>query len=758
MTDRRPHWPIAALVLAYVGAGFIYAVTTPLFEASDELWHYPMVQTLAAGNGLPVQDPAHVGPWRQEASQPPLYYYLMALVTRGIDQADMREVRWLNPHVDNGVVTPDGNTNLAIHTERERWPWRGAVLAVRLVRLLSVVLSAAAVYLTYRLSLELEPGRRDLALAAAAFAGFTPMVAFIGGAVNNDNLAVPLASASVLALVHFARSGGWGWFERFGRWAGVWACACLGALIGMGALTKQSALGLIPLAGVTLAYLVYRHWEADGRRNLVAHGLKWIGAMALTVGIAAAIAGWWYARNLRLYGDLLGWSAFVAVLGTRERPASILQLWGERSGFMQSYWGLFGGVNIPMPGWVYAVLNALAVAAVLGLAAYAWRKFRREGLALEAWVPIGIIAAWIALIVLGIIRWATVTWSSQGRLAFYAISSIAVLFVFGLTAWLPRRWQPWAAGGVALFMAGLTLAAPFAWIAPAYASPRPPTASELAAIPNRVDADFGGEMTLLGYAVSPRDVRPGEPVEVTLYWQGQIAMDRDWSVFVHLQDEHQIVVAQRDTYPGLGKLPTRLIAPGRTFADRYVIRVPRTAYAPSRLQVVVGLYDRLDGARLGVGQGDSLALASVDLRSNPGEVPNPQDVNFANQVRLVGYDIDRRVASPGESLKLQLFWQGVRGMSVNYSIFTHVRGEGESLWASSDAWPQQGAAPTSTWTPGQTVPDAYTLTLSSDIPPGVYDIEIGVYNAETGERLQVITPDGRLTSDYVYLSKVRVAP
>src|SRR5690606_34946548 len=93
---------LALIVLLYLLLGFTYALVTPPFEASDELWHYPMIQHLAAGNPLPVQvfDPAQAGPWNQEASQPPLYYYLGAALTAWIDQSDMATARRLNPHVD----------------------------------------------------------------------------------------------------------------------------------------------------------------------------------------------------------------------------------------------------------------------------------------------------------------------------------------------------------------------------------------------------------------------------------------------------------------------------------------------------------------------------------------------------------------------------------------------------------------------------------------------------------------------------------
>ena len=69
------------------------ASSRPIFEASDELWHYPLVQWLSKGNPLPVQDAKNVGPWKQEASQPPLYYYLTGWATFWIDTSDLAQVR-----------------------------------------------------------------------------------------------------------------------------------------------------------------------------------------------------------------------------------------------------------------------------------------------------------------------------------------------------------------------------------------------------------------------------------------------------------------------------------------------------------------------------------------------------------------------------------------------------------------------------------------------------------------------------------------
>ncbi len=139
----RQHKGIIVVLLLYLVLATIYSVVTPLFEASDEMWHYPFVKHLAEGGDLPVQDPQNLGPWRQEGSQPPLYYALGALVSAWVDTSDAEELIWRNPHADIGLPTADGNINMVIHTEREAFPWSRTALAAHLVRFFSVLLGEA---------------------------------------------------------------------------------------------------------------------------------------------------------------------------------------------------------------------------------------------------------------------------------------------------------------------------------------------------------------------------------------------------------------------------------------------------------------------------------------------------------------------------------------------------------------------------------------------------------------------------------------
>ncbi|HET91965.1 MAG TPA: DUF2142 domain-containing protein [Chloroflexi bacterium] len=756
---------LVLILLTFFVVGVGYSLLVPPFEASDELWHYPMVKYIADHWALPVQEPGVETPWRQEGSQPPLYYALMAAATFWIDTSDMPEVRHLNPHVDNGVATLDGNINLVVHhPEREGFPWRGAVLALHLIRLLSVLMGVAAVYLTYLIAREVFPERPDLALGAAAVHAFIPLVVFIAGSVNNDNLVVPLSSLALLMLLRLLRRPS---LEADPR-SSLVAYLALGVVLGLAALTKSSSLALALLTAlvVTVRALRGRSWT------------EFLVGGAATALPLLLVAGWWFLRNWQLYGDPLGLNVFKIVLGTREIPADLAQLWRERYSFAAGYWGNFGGLNIPMPAWVYAALNGTAIVAALGLVIAAGRAVvesfipgkpddGRKWPSLD--LPLLICVLWgLGVFLPWALSWARETWSSQGRLIFSALPTWSLLLALGLTAWLPRHWGRWVLAAFALFLLGLTVIAPFAWIRPAYALPPALTERQIAAIPHRVDVDFGANLRLLGYDLEAQRVQPGGQVAVTLYWEALAPTDRDHTVFVHLLGEGELLVAQRDTFPGLGLLSTTRLKPGESWADRYVLLVPGTAYTPDEAQIEVGVYDPTTGDRLPVRDaggrplGDNVRFGKVVIQPRAGDLPHPIAVNFGDRMALVGYDLDRRVLHPGEEVTLTLYWEGLRPMDENYNVSVQFIDAAQRKAAQRDGWPVDGAAPTGTWQPGQVVTDIYPLVISPDAAAAVYDVRVVAYlfDAAAGEILHLpVTPEGgRMQSKQVTLTTVRVLP
>ncbi len=754
--SRHGIWFVLVMYACLAG---MYSVVTPVMEASDELWHYPMVKYIADHHSLPVQDPQNVGPWRQEGSQPPLYYLLSAALTACIDTSDLPMVRYPNPHADNGIITQDGNVNLMVHGRADGFPWRGTTLAVHVIRFASVLMGVGTVYMGYRLVLEIWPQRTGLALAAAAITAFNPMFCFISGSVNNDNLAMLLGALGIWMIVRLVRRHGQN--EPIEKRTWRRDALLLGVTLGLGVLTKTSVMGLLPLTALAVSYVAWRRrsWSC-----FLSGGL-------FTALPVLLISGWWFVRNALLYdGDWLGLERFILILGYRVPPATLRQLWGERRSFLMAYWGLFGGVNVPMPDWIYALLDGALIAAGIGVVvgggryALTWLK-RRDDRARPQQVQVLLLALWPLIVLASWAGWATMTWSSQGRLVFTAITAWSAWMAWGLGNLVPRRWEWALPGALGAFMWSVAAWAPLGVIAPTY---RPPLLPHGQVQPEHVlRANVGGRVRLLGYDIENTSARPGEAFYFTLYWESLRSMKRDWSIFCHILDvELELPIATRDRYPGEGLLATSMIAPGTRWADRYAVRLPDTVYAPAGALLEIGLYDLRSGERLPieieVGEGkvvnDALRFQPLRIEPRSGEVPNPVWVNFAGRLALVGWDVTPRVGRAGDKMTVTLHWECLSPMAKPCTASVQVVDAQGNKAAQADEWP--GGVDTSHCTVGQRITDRRELQLSPDAGAGGYDLLIVVYVHDRGggiRPLRLVHADGReLSQNSWVLGRVRV--
>ncbi|MFN8483079.1 MAG: glycosyltransferase family 39 protein [Anaerolineae bacterium] len=728
----------------YLVLAILYAWTTPLFETPDETWHFWYVKHLADGNGLAVVTADERPLWRQEGTQPPLYYLLAAAAIRGVDTTNAADVIQRNPHANIGRADLPGDRNSVLPVARA--PLQGAAEAAQRARWLSVLLGLVTVLSIYGLARETFPGDTLLPPAAALFAAFIPQFLFLSGSINNDNLIVALSSLALWRLVH--------WLRRPPRWGDLLA---LGVIGGLAALAKLSGLALIAFI---VAVVAVRALARRSARDLLAWS-------AVLLVLPLAVAGPFYWRNFALYGDPLALDIHLTLSGRRTPRPSPWQLFLELDSVRHSIWGVFGWFNVPVPPWVFAVYDALSIAALVGLGMGVWRRLRRgdeietqrrkgakeggqaseplsrsgRGAGVRDVSILALLLAWAAVVFVSLLRWMTLIKSAQGRLLFPALGALAVLAVWGLSQLAPR-YRGIVLGGVLAAMGVLAAAIPFLVIAPAYAAPPWLPDIEAAAPAYPRDDVFGGQMRLLGYDVGG-DIAPGGLLPVTLDWQAAAPMDTNYSVFAQLvgSEPGGGRAAGTDTYPGLGSAPTQGWPVGPVLRDTLYIPIGEKVAAPRSYPLVVGVYDRAKDTRLAVtrdGQaaGDSVALGSVFVRPDGWSPPNPQAVVLGGAARLLGYDLGATTARPGDTLPLTLYWRADAPLPADYTVFVHV-GDGESLAAQADAPPLAGRAPTSGWRAGQTVADSHTLRIRPDAAPGVYSVRVGLYDPATGARLPV---------------------
>lgn len=716
MTRQAWRWWLLGVIWAHVALGALYMRATPLFETPDEGLHFAVIEWLRRGQGLPVQDPANpTAIYGQEGSQPPLYYALAALFTAPWPASDFDQVFVYNPHSRIGV--PGTTHNVRWYRPAPPTATGATERVGRLARWLSLSLSAVMLALAYALARQTGASRR-LAVTATALAAFNPMLIFINAAINNDNLLMTLSTATLVALARWLNQAGWP------RWP--WA-VMLGALLGLAALTKVSGLVLWPAAGLAL---LQRAWRLAGWRALFTP--LWLGRLAAPFALAGLISGWWFARNLALYGELLGTRTMVAVVGPRLPPVDVLTLVAQEwYGFYLSFWGVFGVFTIlPHPA-IQGVFHAVTALALAGGGLALWRARGRVAV-LPAWWML-----FVALTLVGVVQWTWQTPASQGRLLFGAIAPLSL----GLAVGLRALGRPWPA------LAALALLACAVWIpvfdiAPRYTPPPLLTRADLPADLRPVRATLGEGLHLLGYLPDPTPRRPGEAVTVTLFWEVTAPLTQDDTLALAVLGRHQATLGVMDTWPGAGLRPMSSLPVGAIFADRYAVPLAAEATAPTRLLLSLGAWRAHPGDRLPVRAAeaatDALFVeigALIPARVDPPRPAMPFTATFEYGVRLLGYDSEVRGSPAAPVWAFTPYWETTAPVPHAYTLFVQVVDERGQTVLGADAPPLDGDWPTHLWPPGLPVADARLIPLPPDLPPGVYHLRLGWYDPLTGARL-----------------------
>jgi hypothetical protein len=727
MSRLRSFPIIGMLVATFAALGVIYSVATPIFEASDEVSHYAVVQHIADTGTLPVQQPGVKTPWEQEGSQPPLYYLLVSPVARLIDTRDVTERMYRNPLASPGDPSLDANRNLIVHSPAENFPWRNTTLAVHLIRFISIVLGAGTIGLGYLIARRIfpDPRTRSIPIGTAALIAFNPMFIFITASVNNDNLTILLTSLALYLSIQC-------WYEPAGQAdrSGWLRRLLLGIVLGAAALSKISGLTLLPIVALILTI---RHLRRHDWRG-------WIFSGVLIALPVLMIAGWWYARNLQLYGELFGLETMVAIAGPRAMTLSALIT--EFDGFRYSYWALFGAVNIVTFPLAYVIFDVFILISVVGLTVWFVRHRRSE-----RFILLLILAGYVLLVFGGVIRWTMMTPASQGRLMFPAITAMSLLlwlgwetifnFQLAMSKWNKLRWA------MPIFMLATAIVVPFRDIASAYAGPQMMSEQQLPADLNRLEVDYGDQLRLIGYLAAEPLAR-SDSVEFTLYWQCLKPIAADYSVFVIVYGRQLQEVGKRDAYPYHGLYATSQCQPGQIFADSYRIPIQRDAQSPTLLRAQIGIKD---------------GATSTELRPNVSAVIVPigklqGKLNVAHDARLdyqVGEHIrllDASLARNGSEATLTLNWQATGRPQEDYTTFVHILEANGKLIGQADGPTLNGDYPTNWWSPNEIVIDERPLTL----PPEADRVTMGLYRLADGTRLPVVDQNGqRVVNDEIVI-------
>jgi len=255
---------------------------------------------------------------------------------------------------------------------------------------------------------------------------------------------------------------------------------------------------------------------------------------------------------------------------------------------------------------------------------------------------------------------------------------------------------------------------------------------------------------LLGHS-APSHAQAGQTIVVEAGWTSAEAAagypDQDLEMTLGLVGSDG-TFALKQTLP-LSRYPTSRWRAGEVIHELYDLRLPADLPSDAYMLVLSLLDGRGQTLPLDDGSGiiflDTLRVYVQDrLFELPQPPQQPLELSLGSAVTLLGYDL-RAPASDGASdrASLTLYWRAEQPMETGYSVFVHLLDGAGQVQGQRDRVPMEGRAPTTGWIAGQIVVDEYEVPLAEGAPPGVYRIEVGMYNAHDMTRLQMVDAEGR---------------
>ncbi len=712
------------IVIAFIALGLLYNITLPVFEASDEAAHYTAAAAIARDRRLPDLKqplPSH------ESAQPPLYYVLAALVIAPFDNSNLSEIARLNPDWFDRDVNPDfiSVTNLHVHGDAERFPYRGAVWGVRAARAVSTMLGALTVILVFMTARLAAPGTPAAAPLAAALTAFNPKFIHVASIVSND-IAVIAASTAACYLICKALGLAHAPKRMF---------VAIGALIGIAIMSKLGGLGLLLPAALLML---------TARREIIRRAAL-IGAGAL------ALCGPWLIHNTLAYGDPLAFERVRAANASllRDAPLGLGDMLARVPAIGLSYASEVG-LGLRLPDAVVTLYIAIAAMGALGLL---WRLTQRapNKNTLQQRVqhlvptPAAALMLWqLALIALFVPWLRSYSATENGRLIMPGIALVAIALARGSLIFVPRTVQTRVVAACAGLLAAIASAVPFTTIQPAFATPELLSESNALAAttptPAARDVVFDGKFKILAAGVTRTRLALGEPISVWLVWGAQQPIEQSYRLQLEALDANGRVLASQRRIPFGGRFDTQRWAPGVYFRDTYALPVSDLSTDPNVVAVRLSLfriYGRPQTLMIDGSGADRLLLGHVKLPNAPA-APAPASraaiAEFGGSLAL-----EAATLTP-EGVVFE--WRVLKPPGADYTLFVHMLDEQGKQIGQHDGEPFQAQYPTGLWEAGERVSDMRRFT----IPLEARRIQVGWY-ARDGQRLPAINAAGKRWQD-----------
>jgi hypothetical protein len=145
---------------------------------------------------------------------------------------------------------------------------------------------------------------------------------------------------------------------------------------------------------------------------------------------------------------------------------------------------------------------------------------------------------------------------------------------------------------------------------------------------------------------------------------------------------------------------------------------------------------------------------SPESKAQLADVFDPRLAQVHDRLALIGYELDETWSQPGGAVPVTLYWQALEPIHLPFKIFVHLTGR--EVTAQGDDFPACGMLQMPRWKVGEVVADRHLVPLPADAPPGDYRLEVGIYEAQTGLRMDTLDVAGNPAGNSHYLTDITV--
>lgn len=670
----------AALVAVYIGA-------IPIFEASDEAEHFLYIHSILESGELPtIRSRAELATaetpverWNNHTHHPPLYYLLGALAISPTNRGDLDTYLQHNELIFVRGMEAD-NANKWLHPPH--MPGGDTAIAVYILRSINGLLGAGTLLLIYLIA-RAAVRRDSVGVLAALLTASIPGYAAVHAGINNDALVIFIYAAGILWLMKT-----WQAAQLSNRQIALISVICAGAT-----LSKLSGL---TLTGIVLLVLAIGAWRGQFPVQRVMWSMLWI------IATIALLAGWWFLRNLELYGDFFAVAATQSVWGRSAEELAQFNLLNELSLIVRSFWLMIGYSHRPLLARDTVVIYGSLIT-LLGLA----RLIRHKVPSYQRSTQL-ILASACGVMLLFVLVGTRAVNISYGRILYPALPAFAVLVAWGLWRTLPR-------GLSVLFVLPL-----------AYASLTVPALIQQTYTPLVVAGSSQSATDTLqinSVQFNQNSIAPGQTLPVSVTFSG-MHPENPYLMATVIDSITEARLGHIEVYPGMA--PTNSLKSDLQYRTKLHIPliVPAAPVPPRQIGLLLQ-WSTSDEPDYFAGP------VILDERYLAGTPPEPRQAQFNDAIALEGYDLSQE----GNQVTIRTWWRGLAAMDENWILTVQLVSAGGELITQQDG-PIKGY-PTSIWIPGVDVVDERTLSISPDIPAGTYQVMVAWYRLSDFERMTV---------------------